>query len=148
MTGTGNSRILRVSIDKKAEGGVTVQDCEKVSTALNLILDAKDVVGGGAYFLEVSSPGIERLVKEAWQFSYVVGKDLDISTSEKIEVSKGDPFRFQGKLQAFENDEAQLVLDSGETVKIPFSVIRKAKTVFKAPESTGQKARPNKPKKR
>lgn len=145
MTGSGKNRILRVSIDRK-EGAVTVKDCENVSTALNLLLDAKDVVTGGAYFLEVSSPGIERSLKEAWQYQYAIGRHLDVTTADKVEVSKGDPFRFHGQLTAFEDDHLVLKLESDEIVKIPLDSVRKAKTVFKAPEASGNKAA-KKPKK-
>ena len=130
MTGTGRNRILRVSIDRK-EGAVSVSDCERVSTALNLLLDAKDVVGGGAYFLEVSSPGIERKLVEPWQFQHMLGKDVEVSTSERMPVEKGDPFNLSGKLSSVNGETSfKLVLDSDAEVEIPFSAVRKAKTVF------------------
>lgn len=143
MTGTGKNRILRVSIDRQ-DGAITVKDCEKVSTALNLLLDAKDIVSGGPYYLEVSSPGIERNLKELWQFQHVIGKDVDISTSEKVLVPKGDPHRIQGRLEAVDGDELSVKLEDGELVQIPFAAVRKAKTVFsqgKAPAKDGVKGK-------
>lgn len=143
MSGTGKNRILRVSIDRQ-QGQVTVQDCERVSTALNLLLDAKDIVPGGPYFLEVSSPGIERNLKELWQFQHVVGKAVDVSTSEKVAVPNGDPHRIQGKLEAVDGNDLKVIREDGELVQIPFAVVRKAKTVFsegKPPSKDGGKGR-------
>lgn len=139
MTGTGKNRILRVSIDRK-DRSISIQDCEKVSTALNLLLDANDVIPGGAYFLEVSSPGIERNLSQDWQYEYVIGQHLDVRTSDKIEVEKGDPYRFQGTLEAIEDGNLKINTGSDETVQIPIALIQKAKTVFKAPGSPKPKA--------
>ena len=55
LLGGGNSRVLRIYIDKPA--GVTHADCEFISQNLGTILDVEDVIPGGSYTLEVSSPG-------------------------------------------------------------------------------------------
>lgn len=57
----GRGLILRLFIDK--EGGVTIKDCENFSRALEAILDVEDPIKG-SYVLEVSSPGIDRPLKE------------------------------------------------------------------------------------
>lgn len=54
-----NGRILRVYIDRP-QGDVSLEHCSQVSRGLNLLLDVEDIVPGGHYDLEVSSPGIER----------------------------------------------------------------------------------------
>jgi ribosome maturation factor RimP len=56
--GGGKARMLRVYIDKP--GGVTHEDCALVSRELGTILDVEDALPGGAYLLEVSSPGLDR----------------------------------------------------------------------------------------
>src|SRR2546428_10560025 len=60
--GGGGSRILRIFIDKPQ--GVTHADCEFISQQVGTILDVEDVVPGGSYTLEVSSPGLERKLSD------------------------------------------------------------------------------------
>lgn len=71
FTGGRGSGILRVYIDK--EGGVTVEDCAKVSRQASLILDAEDVIQE-RYTLEVSSPGLTRALKKPRDFQRALGK--------------------------------------------------------------------------
>jgi len=67
----GSAWFLRVYIDK--EGGVTLDDCERVSRALDKPLDAADLIEQ-SYFLEVSSPGVERTLRRPEHFALSVGK--------------------------------------------------------------------------
>jgi ribosome maturation factor RimP len=64
--GSGSRSVLRVTIDKA--GGVTVADCERVSSAAGALLDERDFFGGRPYTLEVSSPGIDRVLKTERDF--------------------------------------------------------------------------------
>ncbi len=63
LLGGGNSRVLRIFIDKPE--GVTHADCEFMSLNAGTILDVEDVIPGGHYTLEVSSPGVERKLTQA-----------------------------------------------------------------------------------
>ena len=63
LLGGGGSRMLRIYIDKP--DGVTHADCELISQQVGNILDAEDVIPGGRYTLEVSSPGVERKLTQA-----------------------------------------------------------------------------------
>ncbi len=76
FSGGGGNRVLRVYIDNDKEAGVSIDDCSNVSKGLNLILDVEDVIPGGKYHLEVSSPGLERALKHTWHFSKVLGKQV------------------------------------------------------------------------
>lgn len=76
VLGGGKSRLLRVTIDKPS--GVTLGDCEFVSQQLGTVLDVEDVVPGGSYKLEVSSPGVERKLFRQ--------KDFDRFSGEKIKI--------------------------------------------------------------
>ena len=58
LAGGGRNRVLRIYIDKP--GGVTLDDCERISVQVGTVLDVEDVMPGGSYHLEVSSPGVER----------------------------------------------------------------------------------------
>lgn len=71
LAGGHGSRTLRVYIDK--EGGVTVEDCAKVSRQASLILDAEDIIQD-RYILEVSSPGLTRALKKPYDFQRALGK--------------------------------------------------------------------------
>jgi ribosome maturation factor RimP len=72
VKGGGNSRFVRISIDKPA--GVTHADCELISQQVGTILDVEDVVPGGRYTLEVSSPGVERKLNKPQDFERFQGK--------------------------------------------------------------------------
>ncbi|MEK6554972.1 MAG: ribosome maturation factor, partial [Bdellovibrionota bacterium] len=63
FVGAGRHRVLRIYIEANGEGQVTVEQCANVSRGLSLQLDVEDVIPGGQYELEVSSPGLERMLK-------------------------------------------------------------------------------------
>ena len=66
---------LRIFIDK--ETGIDLEDCEKVNNAITEILDEKDYIKD-QYFLEVSSPGIERILRKDWQIEENIGKEVEV----------------------------------------------------------------------
>jgi ribosome maturation factor RimP len=84
MPGSGQGRTLRVFIDKDGEEGVSIDDCQKVSQGLNLLLDVEDLVPGGAYNLEVSSPGLERRLRQAWHFQKALGETIVIQLNRGL----------------------------------------------------------------
>src|SRR5882672_11085263 len=74
LKGGGRNRFLRISIDKPE--GVTHGDCESISQQVGTILDVEDVVPGGHYTLEVSSPGVERKLSKPQEFERFVGQKV------------------------------------------------------------------------
>ena len=82
----GNSKILRLYIDKK-DGYVNIEECEKVSMKLSELLDNDDFIPE-AYILEVSSPGIERIIKYDWHFNEALGKAVDVKLYSPINSKK------------------------------------------------------------
>ncbi len=86
--GGSNNRSLRVFIDKVGpEGspkGVSIEDCSNVSRGLNLLLDVDDVIPGGAYNLEVSSPGLERPLRSSVHFKRAAGTRAFVKTFESF----------------------------------------------------------------
>src|SRR5690349_9014868 len=76
VKGGGGSRLVRISIDKPA--GVTHADCELISQQVGTILDVEDVVPGGRYTLEISSPGLERKLRKPQDFERFQGKKARI----------------------------------------------------------------------
>src|ERR1700737_3874509 len=77
----GRGRVLRIYIDK--EGGVTVDDCAKVSRELGILLDVHDAIPG-SYNLEGSSPGLTRTLKKTRDFERFKGKKVRIKTKMDI----------------------------------------------------------------
>src|SRR5690606_5845181 len=78
----GQGRRLLVYVEKS--GGVSLDDCEKVSKLLSDALDSENLIPDGEYALEVSSPGLERPLKEKWHFEAVKGQKVFVQTTESI----------------------------------------------------------------
>ena len=87
----GSNYYLRLYIDK--EGGFSIQDCEKVSRYLETKLEEDDFIEK-AYILEVSSPGIDRILKTDKEYVKYKGRLVDIKLFKPIEKTK----EFQGEL--------------------------------------------------
>ena len=113
-------KIYRVYIT--SEEPVTLDKCTEVTKIISPILDLEPPVSG-EYFLEVSSPGIDRQLKSIDHFKHSVG-DL-----VKIKLSDGS--KLKAKILGVEDNTVTLY-DKGtkEEKKIPFSEITKAKTYF------------------
>lgn len=109
---------LRVFIDK--EGGVDLDDCEKVTDLINDPLDDLDPIAE-PYFLEVSSPGIERHLKSKVHFEQAIGEKVRIKTYAKVENCK----EWIGLLQEV-LDDAVILNVNGKDVTLPFDMIAKA----------------------
>ena len=97
---------LRAYIDK--EGGVTINDCEAVSRALSDALDAEDFVED-AYILEVSSPGLGRLLKKDKHFSRSLMEEVEIKTYKPVSGGK----EFSGRLAAFDDRTITILPEEG-----------------------------------
>ncbi len=91
--GGGKARMLRLFIDKP--GGVTHQDCADVSREVGTILDVEDVVPGGQYLLEVSSPGLDRKLLKPADYQRFTGSRVRLQTREAV----GGTRHFDGRLQ-------------------------------------------------
>src|SRR6201993_1397011 len=83
VKGGGGHRFVRISIDKPA--GVSHADCELVSQQVGTILDVEDVVPGGRYTLEVSSPGVERKLLKPQDYQRFQGKKAKVTLREPID---------------------------------------------------------------
>lgn len=115
--------VLRVYMDK--EGGVTLEDCQRVSRRLGPLLDVEDLIPH-PYNLEVSSPGLNRRLKKPEDFTRFSGRQARIEVSSPIQGKK----RFRGKLVGVRGEgpaEVVLELEGGEVVRLPFAHISKAR---------------------
>ena len=104
----GSQWFLRVFIDK--DGGVDINDCERMSRALDEPLDQADPIDG-EYILEVSSPGIERELVKPEHFAAFIGADIMVKMIRPID---GIGKEFKGVLTAFEDGEVTVTDHSGE----------------------------------
>ena len=97
---------LRVYLDK--EGGVDINDCEAVSRALSDVLDESDPIEG-SYTLEVSSTGIDRVLKKPEHFAAFLGSEVEVRLYRPVESRKDHV----GVLSAYENGDVTLETTQG-----------------------------------
>jgi len=124
VKGSGPSRLVRISIDKPQ--GVTHGDCELISQQVGTILDVEDVVPGGRYTLEVSSPGVERKLAKPADFARFQGKKVKIVLRQPLDGRRN----WEGTLSGISGD--QITLETGGQTPQRFSLdeIEKANLKF------------------
>lgn len=106
---------LRCFIDK--DEGVNINDCETVSRALSDALDADDFIAD-AYILEVSSPGLGRVLKKDRHLEYSLGEEVEIKTFKPIDKVKD----FSGFLKSYDSENI--------TIEVPVSEEETTDMVF------------------
>ena len=117
----GKDYYLRITIDKPE--GISIQDCQNVNDAINDILDEADYIKD-SYFLEVSSPGIERVLRKQWHFEKQIGNMIFVKLFQTIEKKK----EFQGILENYSENEICLKVDD-KIINLDRTNIAMAKTV-------------------
>lgn len=105
----GPNYYLRIYIDN--EKGIDLNDCEKVSNEINDLLDTLDCIKE-QYFLEVSSPGIERILRKDKHLKQNIGKQVEIKLFKKDE--KGNK-NYIGELTDF--DSEKITIDSNNEIE-------------------------------
>jgi ribosome maturation factor RimP len=145
--GGGNARMLRVFLDKPAARndpraglthGVTHEDCANFSREFGTILDVEDAMPGGSYTLEVSSPGLDRRLVKAADFSRFVGSRIKLMTQQPVNNNR----HFEGRLESFQDGRLTLDLSvashksrkkmgdaAGKKIEIDFTNVEKANLV-------------------
>ncbi|MBW2016803.1 MAG: ribosome maturation factor RimP [Deltaproteobacteria bacterium] len=114
--------ILRLYID--TEGGVTIDDCARVSGEIGDLIDVKDIIPH-EYVLEVSSPGLDRPLKKEKHFLEAVGKKIRIRTVRPI----GGRRIFVGRLKKFKDGVLDLEWE-GKSLTFSLSDLEKANVVY------------------
>ena len=115
----GRHSLLRVYID--AEQGITVEDCALVSQQVGSVLDVEDPITG-EYTLEVSSPGMDRLLFRLDQYPGFVGEVVDLRLRTPFEGRR----KFKGVLTGIEGEDVVIRVDDHEYL-LPHSAIEKAR---------------------
>jgi len=105
------TRILRVYIDK--EGGVGIDECEVFSRSLEAVLDELDFISE-AYTLEVSSPGVDRVLKTEREFTYYIGRKVEVKLYKAIDGKK----EFDGILKSYEDQTATITTEGNGDIEV------------------------------
>jgi len=122
--GGGKRRLLRIFIDKP--GGVSHADCEMISQQVGTILDVEDVIPGGSYTLEVSSPGIERKLLRPRDYERFLGRKARIVLREAV----GDRRSWEGVLAGISEGVVTLAPASGDPVRFALAQVERAHLKF------------------
>jgi ribosome maturation factor RimP len=123
----GKTATLQIMADRP-EGGIVVDDCARISTAVSAVLDVEDPIEDN-YHLEVSSPGIDRPLTRLKDFDVWEGYEAKIETSETIDGRR----RFKGIVRGTEGDEVLIEIEEkGEqvTIGLQFDWLSDAKLVL------------------
>jgi ribosome maturation factor RimP len=116
---------VRVVVDtREGDGRVPVDTCAEVSREVGACLDAADAIPV-SYRLEVSSPGLDRVLAREKDFARSVGREVRLETRGPVEGRR----RFRGRLVGFDGAQARLQVD-GREVAIPFEAVRRANAVY------------------
>ena len=117
----GHNSTLNLYIDS-AEG-VTIDDCERVSRQVSALLDVEDPIIH-SYRLEVSSPGVDRVLFRREQYVANVGEQVDVRLAFPFDGRR----RFAGRLAGLEGDDVVVQVEDHE-ILLPFEQIQRARVV-------------------
>ena len=123
----GGTKKLMVYLDKDDPkvSGITVDDCATISRQISSKLGALKAPRDN-YSLEVSSPGIDRILRESWHFKRVIGRSVTVETSVNIALDGRNCRKFKGRL--LQADDNEIVVSNGSVkLTIPIVDIKKAR---------------------
>lgn len=120
----GADMILRITIDSDKEGGIDINDCEKMHRAMDPILDEADPIEE-AYMFAVSSPGVERALTRPEHFERMQGSDVMLKFYTAVDGSKS----LRATLVGLVGDEI-VVTVGDEEKRFPKKSVAKCETVF------------------
>jgi len=120
----GSEWILRVFLEN-SNGDLTIEECEKVSRSLSAVLDEEDPIDN-KYILEVSSPGLERPLKNEADFQRFKGELIAVTTYKKIDGKK----EFIGNLKDYNDGKIVIELKEGTEVELDDKIVARANLTF------------------
>lgn len=119
----GHNKILRIVIDSPK--GISLEDCEKVNNEIKELIDEADPIEE-QYFLEISSPGIERLLRKDWQLKKFKGEEVNVKLFKKDENGKKEYIGILGDMT-----DTTLDIEAKEKkITIDRKIISQIKTVY------------------
>ena len=119
----GKDYYLRIFID--SPNGIDLNDCEKVNNEINDLLDEADYIKE-TYFLEVSSPGVERVLKKDKHLEANIGTEVNVKLFKKDDLGKKE---YKGILKNFDKEKIILKVE-GKNIDIERKNISQIKTVY------------------
>lgn len=118
----GKNYFLRIFIDKK--DGIDLNDCEKVNDGIMELLDEADYIKE-QYFLEVSSPGIERILRKQKHFDRAMGEAIEVKLYKPINKEK----ELEGILRGYDEETITMIYENDE-ISVPKNNIAQIKTKY------------------
>ena len=115
----GRHSLVRIYID--AQKGISVDDCAAVSSQVGSVFDVEDPISG-EYTLEVSSPGMDRLLFRLDQYAGYIGEKVELRLRSAFEGRR----KFKGILKGIEGDDVVIQVDDHEYL-LPHSAVEKAR---------------------
>lgn len=122
FVGENKENYLRIYID--SESGIGLEDCEKASRAISNMLDEKDPIDS-SYYLEVSSPGLERQLYNDKHLEDNIGKNVCVKLDSLFNGGR----KFEGKIKSFDNQNLTLDINA-EDFEIPREKIKKINLIY------------------
>ncbi|OBS10359.1 ribosome maturation factor [Acidihalobacter prosperus] len=119
----GEQALLRVFIDR--DGGITLDDCALVSEQVGALLDVEDPITL-AYRLEVSSPGLDRVLFKPEQYRRYIGARLKLRLRWAVEGRRN----VQGRLVACDDEAVSIELETGEAATVPLESVHRARLIY------------------
>ena len=117
--------LVRITIDTtQGDGRVPIDRCAAVSREVGTQLDAEDAIER-SYRLEVSSPGLSRLLARERDFTAACGCEVSVETRRPLDGRR----RFRGRLESFDGTIARMLVD-GATFEIPFDEVARAQRIY------------------
>jgi ribosome maturation factor RimP len=122
-----SGRVVRVFIDRPGrsatpEESVSIEDCEQVNREISTILDVEDPLPF-AYVLEVSSPGLDRPLRDVADYRRFVGRLAKIVVREAVDNQKA----FEGRLREVDNEDVVIEAPNGRTHRLPMRLITRGR---------------------
>jgi len=118
----GGRWILRIYAD--SEGGITIDDCARISREISDLLDVKDIFSQ-SYVLEVSSPGLNRPLTKERDFENAVGKNVRI----RMAAPRDGRRNFRGRLESFQDGVVRLNVNN-EVFLLPVKEMDRANLIY------------------
>jgi ribosome maturation factor RimP len=119
--------VVRVIIDRPGpaatpEDSVSIEDCEQVNREMSTILDVEDPLPF-AYTLEISSPGLDRPLRDRGDYERFAGRLAKVVLAEPVDNQKA----FEGRLRGVEASDVLLEAPNGRVHRLPFELIRRGR---------------------
>lgn len=119
----GQNWYLRIYIDK--EEGIGLNDCEMVSGKISDILDEKDPISD-SYFLEVSSPGLDRPLKNEKDFKRYIDREIEVSLYQPLNNTK----YYKGINKGLKEESLSILLEDHHLLELPMKLVASVKLYF------------------